>query len=604
MKRFIEDLKKRNEITIIDQEVDINLEMAHIAYCEVKKDNGGKALLFNKPVCKESGRKFDIPVVMNLYGSSARTNSIFGKEVEDIKNELESLLKMAPPKTFMDKLGAMGKLLDLKNVFPKRSNSKGVCQEVVKLGSDACLKDLPILTTWDLDGGPFITMGQIYTTSMDGKINNVGMYRLQQYPDNTLGMHWQIHKDSTSIFEEYKNAGKKMPVSIALGGDPLYTWCGTAPLPKGIFELMLYGFIKKEPAKLVKSITNDIYVPHDADIVIEGFVEPDAIKPEGPFGDHTGYYTPIEPYPYMDITAITHKKNPVYVATVVGKPPIEDKYMGWPTERIFFPLLQTTCPDLLDYRLPENGVFHNLILAKLHTRYPGHAQQSMHALWGVGQMSFVKHAIFVDQNAPDLEEDEALTEHILNRIDLDSLLVSSGVVDALDHSSPKELVGGKLGIDATGAAKEIDTNVLDDIDLLAKLNVLEPNVHEVLQIFKETANPITFIKVEKKFRVQDLFAKMRSLAPHLKIVFVVDEMRNELKNFYMLLWRITNNIDAKRDLFLDGFFGVDATTKTKESDGFDREWPKDTDCNPVVLEDLKKRGLLDIDEEFITKWHI
>ncbi len=604
MRKFIEQLKNRNDIVVIDDEVDINLEIAHLAYCEVKKEGGGKALLFTNPIDKKNGKKYDMPVLMNLYGSSERTNSIFGKPVEDIADEIEGLLKLAPPTSFMDKLGMAGKLFNLKNVFPKRSNSKGICQEVVIQGSDVKLSDLPILTTWEDDGGSFITMGQVLTRSLDGKINNVGMYRLQVYSETELGLHWQIHKDSTSIFDEYKEAGKKMPVSIAIGGDPLYTWCGTAPLPKGIFELMMYGFIKNDPVRMVKCVTNDLYVPHDVDIVIEGFADPEKLMDEGPFGDHTGYYTPIEPYPVMDVTAITHRREPIYLATVVGKPPIEDKYLGWPTERIFLPLLKTTVPDLIDYRMPENGVFHNLIIAKIHTRYPGHAQQTMHALWGVGQMSFVKHAIFVDQNAPDLEEDEELTKHILNRIDMESLLVSSGVIDALDHSSPKSLVGGKLGVDATGDAKEKDVELLSTQELLMKLSDIEPNVMEVHQIMTDTVNPITFIKVKKKFNVQDLFEKMKPLANHLKIVFVVDDMRNQLDNFYMMLWRITNNIDSRRDLFLEGFIGLDATTKDKEHDGYMKEWPKDTDCTMSVIEDLKKRGLLEADDEFIKRWHI
>ena len=245
------------------------------------------------------------------------------------------------------------------------------------------------------------------------------MYRLQVYDDNTVGMHWQIHKDSNHFFHEFKKAGKKMPVSIGIGGDPMYIWCGQAPLPIGVFELMLYGFVKNKAAKLVKSITNDIYVPADNDYIIEGFVDPSKMKIEGAFGDHTGYYTLEEEYPFREVTAITQKKEPVFLATVVGKPPLEDKYMGHATERIFLPLLQTTCPDLLDYYMPENGVFHNLILAKIKTLYPGHAQQMMHAFWGVGQMSFVKHAIFVNEDAPELTDHDKLAKHILNRIDIE-----------------------------------------------------------------------------------------------------------------------------------------------------------------------------------------
>ncbi|MFY9094801.1 menaquinone biosynthesis decarboxylase, partial [Aliarcobacter butzleri] len=352
--------------------------------------------------------------------------------------------KMKPPSTFSEKLSTFGKLFALKNVVPKRLKGKGECQEVIKLGKDAKLSDLPILTTWEQDGGPFITMGQVYTTSLNGELKNLGMYRLQVYDDQTLGMHWQIHKDSNHFFHEYKKAGKKMPVSIGIGGDPMYIWCGQAPLPIGIFELMLYGFVKNKNAELVKSITNDIYVPKDNDFIIEGFVDPSKMRIEGPFGDHTGYYTLEEEYPFMEVSAITSKKNPTYLATVVGKPPLEDKYMGFATERIFLPLLKTTAPDLIDYYMPENGVFHNLIIAKIKTLYPGHASQMMHAFWGVGQMSFVKHAIFVNDDAPELTNHEEIIKYILNRINIEDMLISKGVVDALDHSSPKFAIGGKL----------------------------------------------------------------------------------------------------------------------------------------------------------------
>jgi 4-hydroxy-3-polyprenylbenzoate decarboxylase len=262
-------------------------------------------------------------------------------------------------------------------------------------------------------------------------------------------MHWQIHKDSSHFFDQYQKAGKKMPVSIAIGGNPLYTWCATAPLPYGVNELLMYGLITKTPAELVKSLTTPLYIPKDVDYVIEGWVDTTQMRIEGPFGDHTGYYTLKEPYPVLEVSAITTKQNPMFLATVVGKPPLEDKYMGWATGKIFFPLLKTTAPDLLDYHMPENGGFHNLIIAKMQPHYKGHAKQFMHAFWGAGQMSFVKHAIFVDEKAPKLENYEALSRYVLDRFTPKSLFVSEGVLDALDHSSPEALVGGKLGVDAT-----------------------------------------------------------------------------------------------------------------------------------------------------------
>ncbi len=605
MRKFIEQLKNRNDIVVIDDEVDINLEIAHLAYCEVKKEGGGKALLFTNPIDKKNGKKYDMPVLMNLYGSSERTNSIFGKPVEDIADEIEGLLKLAPPTSFMDKLGMAGKLFNLKNVFPKRSNSKGICQEVVIQGSDVKLSDLPILTTWEDDGGSFITMGQVLTRSLDGKINNVGMYRLQVYSETELGLHWQIHKDSTSIFDEYKEAGKKMPVSIAIGGDPLYTWCGTAPLPKGIFELMMYGFIKNDPVRMVKCVTNDLYVPHDVDIVIEGFADPEKLMDEGPFGDHTGYYTPIEPYPVMDVTAITHRREPIYLATVVGKPPIEDKYLGWPTERIFLPLLKTTVPDLIDYRMPENGVFHNLIIAKMRTLYPGHAKQFMHAFWGVGQMSFVKHAIFVGEDAPSLENYEALSDYILDRIKIENMMISEGVCDALDHASDHFAYGGKLGVDCT--ADNVDfpaKKIISDEAILALLHEIEASIIKVKQYKTYTKTPICIIGIDKKERVEKLYPKLTVLKEHTKLVIFVDADKNDLDNPYMLVWRIVNNIDAARDIRLEKeFIMIDATNKGA-LEQFPRRWPDDTDCDPLVIDSLRKRGLLDIDDAFLKYFYI
>ena len=604
MKKAIELLKKNNLLKIIEDELDIYLEIPHIAYVEVKKEDS-KAILFTNPIDKKIGKKFDIPVLMNVFCNEKAVKLFIG-DGDKIGSEIESLLKMKPPSTFSEKLSTFGKLFALKNTIPKKLKGKGECQQVIKLGKDAKLSDLPILTTWEQDGGPFITMGQVYTTSLNGEMKNLGMYRLQVYEDNTLGLHWQIHKDSNHFFHEYKKAGKKMPVSIGVGGDPMYIWCGQAPLPIGIFELMLYGFVKGKNAELVKSITNDIYVPKDNDFIIEGFVDTSTMKIEGPFGDHTGYYTLEEEYPFMEVTAITHKKEPTYLATVVGKPPLEDKYMGHATERIFLPLLKTTAPDLIDYYMPENGVFHNLILAKIKTLYPGHAQQMMHAFWGVGQMSFVKHAIFVGEDAPDLTDHDGVIRHILNRIDIDEILITRGVVDALDHSSPKFAVGGKLGLDCTG--DEIDKlgiELLSDDELLYRVNEITDEVKSLKQYYIDTKNPITVISVDKKRNQKEIFESLKPLFSNLKILIIVDDAnQNDVENPYMLVWRTVNNIDSNRDLYIESnTICLDATNKN-HFDNFKRRWPDDVDCNKDVIDDLRQRGILDISDEFIKKFQI
>ena len=601
MNDVVEWLKENGNLKVIDEPLDVELEIPHIAYIEVKTDNS-RPILFTNPINRAKNITYDIPVLMNIFANKELTEKIFGKHPDDVAKGIDKLLKLKPPKGFMEKLKMIPELFRLKNVFPKRLKSTGACQEVIVRKEDIDLDKLPILKTWEEDGGAFITMGQVYTQSLDGEMQNVGMYRLQQYDKNHLGMHWQIHKDASHFFDQYQRAGKKMPVTVAIGGDPLYIWCGQAPMPHGMFEMLLYGFVRGKNAQLVKSISNDIYIPKDVDIVIEGFVDPQKMQIEGPFGDHTGYYTLEEPYPVMEIETITMKKNPVFQATVVGKPPLEDKYMGWATERIFLPMLKPMAPDLIDYYMPENGVFHNLILGKMKTLYKGHAQQFMHAFWGVGQMSFVKHAIFVNADAPELEDDIAITEYILNRLNPSKILITQGIIDALDHTANESLVGGKLGIDATSNEVENGvTQLLEDTVLLEKMQKIESNILELKQYFTHTKNPICTITVNKQESMQTIIKKLEELKQHIKVLVIVDKINNDIEEPYMLLWRVVNNIDAQRDIILEPFIAVDGTNKSK-IDGFEREWPGDTFCTKEVLDKLQEKKLINIDDTFIKKF--
>lgn len=608
MRQTLDLLKAHNELKIITEPLDIELEIPHLAYLEVKKPDS-KALLFTNPT--RGNTSFEIPVLMNLFGNFKRVELLIG-DTQEIAKEIAFMLKLKPPKNFQEALKFLPRLLNLRHLSPKILNTRGLCQEVIKTNNEINLTSLPILKTWSDDGGAFITMGQCYTQSLDGSVKNLGMYRLQVYDRNHLGLHWQIHKDSVGIFEEYKKAKQKMPVSIAIGGDPLYTWCATAPLPYGMFELMLYGFIKKRKAKMVKCVSNPLFVPYDSDIVIEGYVDTEVLRDEGRFGDHTGFYTPIEPYPVLEVSAITHKQNPIYLATVVGKPPLEDKYLGYPTERIFLPLLQTTTPSLVDYYMPENGVFHNLILAKIKARFPSQAKQSMHSFWGVGQMSFVKHAIFVGEDSPSLQSSEIIP-YILNRFSVKNCLFSEGVCDALDHSSPSFAEGGKLGIDCTGNEVENPPlEILDNQDLLDNLSSVIPLSKTLRQYFLDTKNPITLLGVQKdshslqKFLKKSAFANLQK---HLRILILLDDSKNDLENLYMILWRVVNNIDSKRDIRILGeIVVIDATDKNAD-DGYHREWPKETDCDSKTLESLAQKGLLsdfsqESLEEFYRKYHI
>ena len=604
LKKAIDLLKSNDELRIIDTPLDIYLEIPHLAYAEVKKEEGGKALLFTHPIDRRSGQTFDTPVVMNLFGSYARTELLFGRDVEGVASEIEKLLHMKPPQGFKEKIGMLGDLFAMKDIFPKKLKVRGSCQEVVKQGEEVNLYDLPILTTWEGDGGPFITMGQVYTQSLDGALVNLGMYRLQVYDNNHLGMHWQIHKDSSHFFDQYQRAGKKMPVSIAIGGDPLYTWCATAPLPYGVNELLLYGLIKKESPKLVESLTTPLFVPEDVDFVIEGWVDTEKLRLEGPFGDHTGYYTLEEHYPLMEVSAITHRKNPYYLATVVGKPPLEDKYMGWATERIFLPLLKTNAADLIDYHMPENGVFHNLILAKMKPLYKGHAKQFMHIFWGSGQMSFVKHALFFGEDAPKLTNYEALITYALNRFLPKCIFISEGITDALDHSSPESLVGGKLGIDFTASYSPSAPESIDSPVLLEQLQAIIPEITGATQYMRHTANPITVISVAKNRSLKSVIPALESLSAYLRIVIFVDKAKNDIHNPYMLLWRVTNNMDAARDVYRsESIVTIDGTMKTAV-DGFEREWPGDVECTPSVVERLKSLSLWDLDPKLEKKYHL
>ncbi|EAI8501386.1 menaquinone biosynthesis decarboxylase, partial [Campylobacter jejuni] len=579
MKEFIQILKENDLLRVIEEPVDVDLEIAHLAYIEAKKGEKGKALLFKNPIDKKLNKQYKFPVLMNTFCNEKALNLAFGRDYEEVAEEISKLTKLHIPTSFKAKMDFFMNLLSFKNIPPKRLKKNKALYDYEILNS---LEELPILKTWEDDAGKFITMGQVYIQNLDKTQNNLGMYRLQMSDKNELLIHWQIHKDGANFYHEYKNVGfKKMPVSIAIGGDPLYIWCSQAPLPKGIFELLLYGFIKKTPAKLTPC-ENGIFVPYDSDVVIEGYVDLEEFKIEGPFGDHTGFYTPAELFPVMKVEKIYAKKDAIYQATVVGKPPLEDKIMGLGTERIFLPLLQTSVPDLIDYNMPENGVFHNLILAKIDAKYPAHAQQIMHAFWGVGQMSFVKHAIFVDKNAPSLKDYDALIPYMLDRFNTKKILISEGICDQLDHASPNSCFGGKAGLDACEEIQVEELEILEDEKLL-ELFKTKVELLNLKQFYKESKSPIVCILLDKKEKIEQSFDKLLEFKKHFRILVFLDA-ENKLENSYMLVWRVVNNIDAKRDIFIkEERLGVDASAKG-EAEGYLRAWPKQTDCTKSVIE--------------------
>ncbi|EAI1035538.1 menaquinone biosynthesis decarboxylase [Campylobacter coli] len=599
MKEFIQILKENDLLRVIEEPVDVDLEIAHLAYIEAKKGEKGKALLFKNPIDKKLNKQYKFPVLMNTFCNKKALNLAFGRDYEEVAEEISKLIKLHIPTSFKAKMDFFMNLLSFKNIPPKRLKKNKALYDYEILNS---LEELPILKTWEDDAGKFITMGQVYTQNLDKTQNNLGMYRLQMSDKNELLIHWQIHKDGANFYHEYKNAGfKKMPVSIAIGGDPLYIWCSQAPLPKGIFELLLYGFIKKTPAKITPC-ENGIFVPYDSDVVIEGYVDLEEFKIEGPFGDHTGFYTPAELFPVMKVEKIYAKKDAIYQATVVGKPPLEDKIMGLGTERIFLPLLQTSVPDLIDYNMPENGVFHNLILAKIDAKYPAHAQQIMHAFWGVGQMSFVKHAIFVDKNAPSLKDYDALIPYMLDRFNTKKILISEGICDQLDHASPNSCFGGKAGLDACEEIQVEELEILEDEKLL-ELFKTKVELLNLKQFYKESKSPIVCILLDKKEKIEQSFDKLLEFKKHFRILVFLDA-ENKLENSYMLVWRVVNNIDAKRDIFIkEERLGVDASAKG-EVEGYLRAWPKQTDCTKSVIEDLILRNILENNPDLFNKFEI
>ncbi|HEB9891062.1 TPA: menaquinone biosynthesis decarboxylase [Campylobacter jejuni] len=599
MKEFIQILKENDLLRVIEEPVDVDLEIAHLAYIEAKKGEKGKALLFKNPIDKKLNKQYKFPVLMNTFCNEKALNLAFGRDYEEVAEEISKLTKLHIPTSFKAKMDFFMNLLSFKNIPPKRLKKNKALYDYEILNS---LEELPILKTWEDDAGKFITMGQVYIQNLDKTQNNLGMYRLQMSDKNELLIHWQIHKDGANFYHEYKNVGfKKMPVSIAIGGDPLYIWCSQAPLPKGIFELLLYGFIKKTPAKLTPC-ENGIFVPYDSDVVIEGYVDLEEFKIEGPFGDHTGFYTPAELFPVMKVEKIYAKKDAIYQATVVGKPPLEDKIMGLGTERIFLPLLQTLVPDLIDYNMPENGVFHNLILAKIDAKYPAHAQQIMHAFWGVGQMSFVKHAIFVDKNAPSLKDYDALIPYMLDRFNTKKILISEGICDQLDHASPNSCFGGKAGLDACEEIQVEELEILEDEKLL-ELFKTKVELLNLKQFYKESKSPIVCILLDKKEKIEQSFDKLLEFKKHFRILVFLDA-ENKLENSYMLVWRVVNNIDAKRDIFIkEERLGVDASAKG-EAEGYLRAWPKQTDCTKSVIEDLILRNILENNPDLFNKFEI
>ena len=589
---FVKKLEKEGELIRVRHYVNPELEMTEIADRFSKSAGGGKAILF-----ENNGTGF--PVLMNFLGSEKRMAMAFGRNsVFDIEKEIHDLFAglMQPKNSLWEKLKMLPLLKEVSQWLPKKMPNRGKCQEVVMNSTDLNL--LPVLKCWPADGGPFITFPCVHTIDPETGIPNVGMYRMQVFDKDLTGMHWHRHKTGANHFEKYKKAGKRMPVSVSLGGDPVYTYAATAPMPENMDEYLLAGFLRKKTVKLVKCLTNDLYVPEDADFVIEGYVDPaEEMIWEGPFGDHTGFYSLADWYPKFHVTCITHRKDAVYPSTIVGIPPMEDAYIGLATERIFLtPIRMSMIPELIDMSLPVAGVAHNFAVVKIKKSFPGQAIKVMNSLWGAGQMMFNKILVVADEHV-DIQNHEALIKAFIENFNTDySLHFSKGPLDVLDHASDRFAFGSKLGIDLTKPLPEekikAKTPASENQDFETK------SLAEISEItgFKNLADeynlPILLVAVKKDtmFDKIEFFNKLKSLkaVKNFKAVLLFNEGA-VLNDLFMIFWLLGGNLEPLRDVvFITGVSEektvfVDATFKTGEHDQFQRDWPNVVTMNSETI---------------------
>ncbi len=579
---WIKTLEEKGELVRIKEYVNPELEITEITD-RISKQYG-PALLF-----ENNGTNF--PLLINSMGTEQRMAWALGVEkLDDVAAEIETLIKQltTPKDSILDKLKMLPTLGSIASWMPKVVSGKGECQEVVQMDPD--ITKFPVLKCWPEDGGPFLTLPIIHTKDPLTGLRNVGLYRMQVFDPKMTGMHWHRHKVSARHFNEYKKLGQKMPVAVALGGDPVYAYSATAPLPDGVDEYMLAGFIRKKKVELVQCLTQDVQVPADADIIIEGYVDPseDYIL-EGPFGDHTGYYSLADLYPRFHITCITHRKNAVYPATIVGIPPQEDAWIGKATERIFLvPIKMTMVPEIVDMVLPVEGVFHNLVIVKINKDYPGQASKVMHSLWGAGQMMFTKMMVVVDGDV-NIHDNAAVAKYVSENFDpAHDIHFTQGPVDVLDHSCSVMAFGGKIGIDGTKKThEELSGRVPFNKSDSTALNIAEiirefPEIKAINDKVMRAGISILFLSIEKNRKnhvkeISKILLARKDFSGIKIIVFL--EHTFDISDTADAVWRFANNVDPKRDhLLVEDEAGVthlslDGTRKTKEFDNFDRDWP-------------------------------
>ena len=590
---FLEFCREKGELAIVDREVDPYLELGEIADRAMRSPGGGKALLFRRV------RGSDFPVAVNILGSENRMAWAMGEDsLAAVEARIAALVELEPPHSLGEAWRAALTLAGLRHV-PPRTVRSGPCQEVIEPSVD--LSRLPVLTTWPEDAGPFITWPMVFSRSPNGKAN-CGMYRMQVFDKTSTGMHWQRQKDGRRHVDE---AARRIPVAVALGGPPVLTWAATAPLPPDIFEMLLAGFLQRRRVPMVRCGVHDLLVPAEADFVLEGWVDPEDLRREGPFGDHTGYYSQAGDYPVFRVERITRRKDAIFPATVVGIPPKEDGFLGLATERLFLPLIRRVHGEIRDLHLPPQGVFHNLVVASVRKRFPAHAHKSFHAIWGTGQMMFTKSVVAVDEGT-DLSDPRA----VLAALDKNwhaarDTVLSTGPADSLDHAG-REDQGGKIGLDATRRIPGEDLSPRSAPEGRAgepfsagvpagvlRWSLPEGSDGRVLLVLLDKNRPAQGTDFLRRLRPADLTTRI--------LVVAVFDDHEALESGGMALVVGGANCDPSRDVVvLDSprpglALGLDCTKK-RPDEGYGRgEWPRLIKQDPSVVAkvdaDLKEHPL-------------
>ena len=583
LREYIARLEAAGELQRITAPVSTRFEITEITDRISKTEGGGKAILF-----ENTGT--DYPVLMNMMGSDRRIAMALGVEsLDDIARRINDLLKgaMSPKNTLMDKLKVLPLLKDVSKWFPRKVSGRGECQQVVVQGDDVDLTKLPILTSWGYDGGPFITFPMVCTVDPETGIPNIGMYRMQIFDSRTTGMHWHRHKTGARHYDAYKRLGKRMPVSVALGGDPAYTYSATAPMPDNMDEMLLAGMLRQKPVKMVKSITNDIWVPADCDFVIEGYVDPsEELVVEGPFGDHTGFYSLSDLYPRLHVTAITSRRDAIYPATIVGVPPMEDAYIAKATETIFLaPIRLAIQPEVRDLYMPMEGTAHNLAIVSIAKRYMGQPQKVAQGLWGAGQMMFNKYLVITPETTDIRSRKDMFA--LLRHFDPERhLIASEGILDVLDHSSPTTGYGSKLAIDLT----DIDLNT--EPEVLIKPRTAEPAGGVELfntELFDELG--LLILYAEKEWRESvDVVEYLTKNNIKARFVALFDRGAAGAMTANDLLWLAAANTDPRRDISLhNNTLIIDARSKRPGYGNNPRRFPNAVTSLPEVIHLVDQR---------------